>query len=97
MEVGFYDLFTSYVMELEWHGMLYVSMVWYGMLVHGMMLVSQGIVGYVHNFSIVGYGLVCQYGMVRQNGMMLVCYGMLCYSLLYQFVGFHELFKGYEM
>ena len=32
MEVGFYDLFTSYVMELEWYGMLYVSMVWYGML-----------------------------------------------------------------
>ena len=26
MEVGFYDLFTSYEMELEWYGMvLYVS------------------------------------------------------------------------
>ena len=83
MEVGFYDLFTSYVMELEWYGMLYVSMVWYGMLVHGMMLVSQGIVG---------GGMVCQYGMVCYNGMMLVCYGM-----LYQLVGFPELFTGYEM
>ena len=40
MEVGFYDLFTSYTMELEWYSMLYVSIVWYGMLVHGMMLVS---------------------------------------------------------
>ena len=32
MEVGFYDLFTSYAMELKWYGMLYVSMVWYGMV-----------------------------------------------------------------
>ena len=40
MEVGFYDLFTNYVMELKWYGMLYVSMVWYGMLVHDMLLVS---------------------------------------------------------
>ena len=63
-------------------------MVWYGMLVHGMMLVSQGIVG---------DGMVCQYGMVCQNGMMLVCYGMLSYGMLYQLVGFHELFTGYEM
>ena len=39
MEVGFYDLFTSYKMELEWHYMLCVSIVLYGMLVHGMMLV----------------------------------------------------------
>ena len=46
MEVGFYDHFKSYVMELKWYGMLYVSMVWYGMFVHAMMLVSQGIVGY---------------------------------------------------
>ena len=42
MEVGFYDLFTSYVMEIQWYGMLYVSMVWYGMLEHGMMLVCYG-------------------------------------------------------
>ena len=46
MEVGFYDLFTSYEMELEWYGMLYVSMVWYGMLVHGMMLVFYGMLCY---------------------------------------------------
>ena len=58
MEVGLYDLFTSYEMELEWYGMLYVSMVWYGMLVHGMMLVSQGIVGMRYGVSIVGYGMV---------------------------------------
>ena len=29
--------------------------------------------------------------------MMLVCYGMLCYGLLYYLVGFCELFTGYEM
>ena len=28
---------------------------------------------------------------------MLVCYGMLCYVLLYLLVGFRELFTGYEM
>ena len=40
MEVGSCDLFTIYEMELEWYGMLYVSMVWYDILVHGMMSVS---------------------------------------------------------
>ena len=44
---GFVDLFTSYVMELEWYGMLYVSMVWYGMLVDGMMLVCYVMVCYI--------------------------------------------------
>ena len=50
-----------------------------------------------YDVSIVGYGIVCQYGMVCQNGMMLVCYGMLSYDMLYQLVGFPELFTGYEM
>ena len=77
MEVGFYDLFTSSEMELEWYGMLCQ----YGMVcLYGMMLVSQGM---YYDFSIVGYhGMVCQYGMVCQNGMVLVCYGTLCFGML---------------
>ena len=47
MEVGFYDLFTSYVMELEWYGMLYVSMVWYGMLEWYVLLWYARVVGRV--------------------------------------------------
>ena len=54
MEVGFYDLFTSYVMELKWYGMSWYdisiigySRVWYGMLVwYGMMLVWYGMLCY---------------------------------------------------
>ena len=54
MEVGFYDVFTNYEMELEWYGS--VMLVWYGMLVW-------------YDVSIIGYCRVCTimlllYGMV---------------------------------
>ena len=54
MELGFYDLFTSYEMELEthihvWYGMVCrTSMVWYGILVWYGMLVW-------YDVSIIGY------------------------------------------
>ena len=52
MEVGFYDLFTSYVMELEWYGMVWYVSTWYDVSIIGycmvctMMLVLQGMVWY---------------------------------------------------
>ena len=53
MEVGFYDLFTNYVMELKWYGMLYVSMGWY--------------VSTWYDVSIIGYCRVCTMMLVLQD------------------------------
>ena len=68
-------------MMLLCYGMLCLGMLWYVSIIgyvmvcwYGMMLVSQGIVGY--DVSIVGYGMVYQYGMVCQYGMMLVYLGL---------------------
>ena len=50
MEVGFYDLFTSYEMELEWYGMVWYVSTWYDVSIIGycrvctMMLVLYGMV-----------------------------------------------------
>ena len=52
MEVGFYDLFKSYVMELEWYGMVWYVSTWYDVSIIGycrvctMMLVLYGMVWY---------------------------------------------------
>ena len=65
MELGFYDLFTNYVMELKWYGILYVSMVWYGI-----QYVSTW-----YDVSIIGYCRVCTMMLVLYGK---VWYGMVC-------------------
>ena len=73
MEVGFYDLFTNYVMELKWYGMLYVSMVWYVSTWY-----DVSIIGYCRLW----YGMLVWYGVLKWYDVSMLWYVMLWFVVL---------------